>query len=75
MMQTALFSELPADAALEALAAAQDMNIVHKILIKPASSIHEQVLLNVTLSIRFSFFSVSLYPIYPRSDTISRTYA
>ncbi len=49
-MQAALFSEPPADAALEALAAAQDMNIVHKILIKPASSIHEQVLLNMISS-------------------------
>jgi hypothetical protein len=42
-MQTSALSESPADAALEALAAAQEMNIVHKILIKPASAIHEQV--------------------------------
>jgi hypothetical protein len=42
-MQPSALSEPPADTALEAIAAAQDMNIVHKILIKPASSIHEQV--------------------------------
>ena len=33
-----------ADTALEGLAAAHDMNIVHKILMKAASAIHEQAL-------------------------------
>jgi hypothetical protein len=34
------------DPALEALAAAHDMNIVHKILMKAASAVHEQVRLH-----------------------------